>query len=142
MEMLKAYVPMIYTDGSCLKNPGGPGGWAFCILENSTEKYSSGADASTTNNRMELQAVIEALKFAKSSEYMIYTDSQLVMNCATGKWNRKANLDLWEQYDRLKTRYKLHWTWVKSHNGDKYNSMVDELARKEAKSIKNKNLFQ
>lgn len=130
------YLPRIYTDGSCLINPGGAGGWAFTLLENNEQWSLCGSEPSTTNNRMELQAVIEALDFAQNNEYILYTDSKLTMNCATGLWKRKANIDLWKEFDRALFGRIIHWEWVKAHNGDKYNELVDDLAREEAKSVK------
>jgi len=126
----------IYTDGSCLKNPGGASGWAFVILENDDETYVSGGDPSSTNNRMEMMAVIKALIYAPNNEYTIYTDSKLVMNCAQGIWGRKANLDLWSKYDNVSKDFTLKWVWVKAHKGDKYNEIVDDMARSEAIKIK------
>jgi ribonuclease HI len=126
----------IYTDGSCLKNPGGASGWAFVILENDEETYLSGGEASSTNNRMEMMAVIKALSFAPGKEYTIFTDSKLVMNCAQGIWKRKANLDLWSEYDSVSSKFSLKWVWVKAHKGNKYNEIVDDMARSEAKKIK------
>jgi ribonuclease HI len=126
----------IYTDGSCLKNPGGAGGWCFCLIENEKEYIVCGSDPETTNNRMELTAVIEALEVIKNNvEYIIYTDSQLVLNCATGKWKRNANIDLWNKYDNVSKNKKLIWKWVKAHNGNKYNELVDKIAYNEAKSV-------
>ena len=132
----------IYTDGSCLKNPGGKGGWAFVLLENDEEIYVSGGESSTTNNRMELVAVIEALKFVKNNNYNIFSDSKLTINCAQNIWKRKANLDLWQEYDSVSKNKKIIWYWVRSHNGNKYNELVDKLAKEEAKKNKifNKNL--
>ena len=137
----------IYTDGSCLKNPGGPGGWAICIIENNGVEYCfSDGEQVTTNNRMELKAVIEALSCIKTnSECNLYTDSQLVINCATGKWNRKANLDLWKEFDQHSKNKKINFNWVKGHSGNKYNEMVDKLALKEARiqeANKNKNFIK
>jgi ribonuclease HI len=127
----------IYTDGSCVKNPNGPGGWAFCIIDDNIDFIMSDGDSCTTNNRMELTAIIEALSSIKSgSECTIYTDSQLCINCAIGKWKRKANLDLWEKYDILSQNKIIHFEWVKGHSGNKYNELVDNLALKEAKNIK------
>lgn len=132
----------VYTDGSCLKNSGsGAGGWAFIMIiddvSNQLEYHVSGNNPNTTNNRMELQAVIEALSFeeANSISYKIYTDSKLVLHCAKGDWKRKANLDLWEIYDIVSKGKEIEWIWVKAHNGNRYNEMVDELARDSAKSI-------
>ena len=124
----------IYTDGSCLKNPG-PGGWAFALIENNEIWYVSGGEKSTTNNRMEIKAVIEALKFSQNTNYIIYTDSQLVLNCAQKIWKRKSNIDLWNEYDAISIGKNLQWEWVRAHNGDKYNEIVDKMARKEATLI-------
>jgi len=129
-------LPEIYTDGSCLKNPGGSGGWAFTLLENGEQWSMVGNENSTTNNRMELKAIIEALNFVQGPEYIIYTDSELTMKCAVGIYSRKANKDLWEEYNSALDGRKLHWVWVKAHNGNLYNDYVDMLARLEAKSIK------
>lgn len=127
---------IIYTDGSCLKNPNGPGGWAFCIVNNDdTYSCMSGSDANTTNNRMELTAIIEALNMIQEKECIIYTDSLLTLNCAQNIWKRKANLDLWIKYDKLSKNRKINYQWVKAHNGNKYNEIVDSLAYKAAKNI-------
>jgi len=134
-------LPKIYTDGSCLENPGGASGWCFCLLEDEKEWIVSGGESSSTNNRMELTAVTEALDFAQGNEYEIYTDSMLTLKCAKGEWKRKANLDLWTIFDKNSKNKKLHWFWVKSHNGDIFNEIVDKIAKKEANKIqKNKNL--
>ena len=126
----------VYTDGSCL--PNGVGGWGFIILPspitNYTEYQVCGAHDDTTNNRMELQAVIEALSFEipnltqKPFSFKIYTDSKLTMNCAKGDWKRKANLDLWTIYDSVSKGKRIEWEWVKAHNNDHYNEQVDKLA--------------
>lgn len=125
----------IYTDGSCIDNRYG--GWGVVIVnEDNIWCISDGCD-NTTNNRMELTAVIEALTFMnEENNYEIYTDSQLTLNCATGKWKRKANLDLWKQFDDEYENRKVKWNWVKAHNGDKYNEMVDKLAYSEANKNK------
>ena len=127
----------IYTDGSCLKNPLGPGGWAFCIIYlDGFILCDSGSEENTTNNRMELKAVIEAIKNIDCiNEYKIYSDSQLTINCATNKWKRKANLDLWKEYDKFINNKKVLFEWVKAHNGNKYNEIVDKMAYSEAKKI-------
>lgn len=122
----------IYTDGSCLRNPG-PGGWAFLVVQE--EKVGvefSGGEHQTTNNRMELQAVISALEFVKVDAVDIYTDSQLVLNCAQGTWKRKANLDMWAKFDAVLNGRQIRWHWVRGHNGDVYNERVDRLARTKA----------
>ena len=129
-------IPIIFTDGSCLKNPKGPGGWAFTLIENGEQWTLSGGDSSTTNNRMELMAVIEALDFAQGNEYVIHTDSELTMKCATGVYKRKANKDLWNEYDRALRFRKINWVWVKAHNGNPLKEYVDRLARKEAELLK------
>ena len=135
-------IPDIYTDGSCLANPGGASGWAFGIIENNEEWFMSGGEKSSTNNRMELLAVIEALDFVQGNEYNIYTDSNLTLKCAKKEWKRKSNLDLWTMFDKVSSGKKLHWFWVKAHNGNKYNEIVDQMAKNEAKIIKNKNLVE
>lgn len=129
-------IPIIFTDGSCLKNPKGPGGWAFTLIENGEQWTLSGGESSTTNNRMELMAVIEALDFAQGNEYIIHTDSELTMKCATGVYKRKANKDLWDEYDRALGSKKINWVWIKAHNGNRLNEYVDRLARKEAEMLK------
>jgi ribonuclease HI len=126
---------IIYTDGSCLGNPG-PSGWCFCLFENNKQWVVSGSEISSTNNRMELTAIIEALKFTENTNCVIYTDSQLCLNCATNKWRRKSNLDLWDLYNNASENKKIKWVWVKAHNGNKYNELVDKIARKEATSVK------
>lgn len=126
----------IYTDGSCIGNPG-PGGWAFYVIDEKDGDYCmSGKENHSTNNRMELKAVIEALETLSSGSYTIYSDSQLVINCAQGKWKRKKNLDLWSEYEKVKNGKHLNWIWVKGHNGDKYNEIVDSMAQYEARSLK------
>ena len=127
----------IYTDGSCISNPNGPGGWAIAIIEDDGyEYYFSDKNSCTTNNRMELTAVIEAVSSIKEKqECIIYSDSQLIINCATGKWKRKANLELWKEYDTFSKNKTINFEWVKAHNGNKYNEIVDKLAYTEAKSV-------
>ena len=126
----------IYTDGSCLKNPDGPGGYAFIIIDDDIELHHSEGCKSTTNNREEMKAVIEALKCIKiNSECKIYTDSKLVINCASGLWKRKANLDLWSEYDIVSKNKKISFIHVKGHSGDKYNEIVDKLAQQEARKL-------
>lgn len=138
--MSSPQIPKIYTDGSCLKNPGGASGWSFCLPGDDKTWLVSGGVPSSTNNRMELLAVIEALKSVSDAEYAIYTDSLLTLKCAQGLWKRKANLDLWSDYDKASRGKKLHWYWVKGHNGDEFNELVDHAARTEAKLQKNKNI--
>jgi ribonuclease HI len=132
----------IYTDGSCL--PNGVGGWGFIIvpstITNNTEYQVCGSHDNTTNNRMELQAVIEALSFdipQKADFYKFYTDSKLTMNCAKGEWKRNANLDLWTIYDSVSKGKRIEWEWVKAHNNNYYNEQVDKLANGIANELAN-----
>lgn len=119
----------VYTDGSCKPNPGA-GGWGFISLTSTGDWYMSGGDSYTTNNRMELLAIIEAIRFhAKSSHIKIYTDSKYCEKCARGEWQRKKNKDLWAEYDEASRRMKITLIKVKAHNGDKYNELVDKLAK-------------
>ena len=84
---------------------------------------------------MELKAVIEALECIKiNQKCLIYSDSKLTINCAIGKWKRNANLDLWLKYDNISKNKNIKFEWVKAHNGDKYNEIVDKLAYNEAKN--------
>ena len=126
---------VIYTDGSCLKNPG-PGGWCFCVLYDERDWVVSGGEQETTNNRMELMAVIEALEFVQE-DCVINTDSQWVMKCGQSQWKRNKNIDLWDKFDEVSKDIRIEWNWVKAHNGNKYNEIVDKVAREEAKIMKN-----
>ena len=131
----------IYTDGSCLSNPGN-GGWAAIININGVIQKISGKEKNTTNNRMELMAPINALKNINSRDPIeIFTDSKYVKNGITDwikKWkvnnwkssNKKPikNKDLWVKLDNSCLKHKVTWKWVKAHAGDKYNNLADELA--------------
>ena len=120
----------IYTDGSCVGNPG-KGGWGFIVVSDTEETHVYGGEKQTTNNKMELTAVIEALKmYSQNINFHIFSDSLYVINCAKGKWKRKANLDFWSEYDKVSRGKNIIFEWVKGHNGDKYNEMVDKLAKK------------
>jgi len=129
----------IYTDGSSLGNPG-PSGWGALILEEDEYEISeiilSGSEKKSTNNRMELNAVIESIKFVTEKEIKIYSDSKYVINCAKGLWKIKKNLDLWEIYKKVSKDKNIEYVWVKGHNGNKYNEIVDKIAREEANKIK------
>jgi ribonuclease HI len=131
----------IYTDGACRGNPG-PGGWGALLSIGEHEKELSGADPQTTNNRMELTAVIRALEALKRpTEARIYTDSEYVRRGIT-EWvkNWKArgwktadrkpvkNQDLWERLDLLAAGHKIEWRWVRGHSGVPGNERVDRLA--------------
>ena len=135
----------IYTDGSCLKNPG-DGGWAAIICKNGKNKEISGSEKDTTNNRMELLAPINALKEMKSNEQIeIYTDSQYVKlgitewinkwvlnNWKTSKKEDVKNKDLWIELYNLNKNLDVKWNWVKAHAGNTMNEKVDLLAKKAA----------
>ena len=138
----------IYSDGACLGNPG-PGGWGAILMAKDKKKEISGSESDTTNNRMELTGVIEALKtLKKPAQVKLYTDSKYVIDGIT-KWifswkktqwrnsNRKLvkNADLWQNLDHEVQKHKIKWIWVKGHNGNFYNELVDNLARKQAESI-------
>jgi len=132
----------IYTDGACSGNPG-PGGWGAVLIYKEHSKKISGFEKETTNNRMELKAVIESLKaLKKSSEVIIYTDSKYVQNGINewihswkiNGWKNSAkkpvkNIDLWQELDEQVAKHNLQWVWVKGHSGNKFNEMADELAR-------------
>lgn len=126
----------IYTDGSCLGNPG-PGGWAALIRTPEKESRIQGGAPYTTNNRMELQAVIEALKALSKKEQElpihVYSDSAWVVNTMTKNWKRKKNLDLWEELLPLLMGNRVEWHWVKGHAGHTENEDCDARALKEAK---------
>ena len=135
----------IYTDGSCLNNPGN-GGWAAIINDNEIIKKISGSVKDTTNNKMELMAPIMALQeIDKNNEIEIYTDSQYVRlgitewihkwiknNWQTSKKEPVKNKELWMQLYELTKSYKIKWIWVKAHAGNALNEEVDILAKKAA----------
>ena len=137
----------IYTDGSCLTNPGN-GGWAAIINENNKKQIISGNEKNTTNNRMELLAPINALRKIKpGSKIKIYTDSQYVKNGITewiNKWlsndwktSKKEdvkNKDLWIELYNLTRFLDIQWIWVKAHDGNPLNEEVDLLAKRAANS--------
>ena len=137
----------IYTDGSCLENPGS-GGWAAIINDDGNIKKISGSEKSTTNNRMELMATIRALSDIKSKdEIELYTDSQYVKlgitewintwiknSWKTSKKEDVKNKDLWLKLYNLDQSLDIKWNWVKAHAGDPLNEEVDLLAKKAANS--------
>ena len=137
----------VYTDGSCLGNPG-VGGWAFLVIKENKLTSKSGLDKNTTNNRMELCAAIEALDFLKDEKILkIHTDSSYLKNGMSSwissweknNWltsNKKPvkNKDLWIKLAELTKNKNITWEWVKAHDENKFNNMVDELARKEAEN--------
>ena len=132
----------IYTDGSCIGNPG-QGGWAAIILDEGKKTEIKGSKKDTTNNQMELLAPIEALKkIPKGSKVKIFTDSKYVKSGIT-EWihnwkkngwktaNKKevSNKELWTELDQLNSEFEINWNWVKAHSTDKLNNEVDLLAR-------------
>lgn len=120
---------VIYTDGACSGNPG-PGGWGAVLIWNGVVRALSGGEPHTTNQRMELTAVIKALEALKRPcEVIVRTDSQYLVNTMTQGWKRRANLDLWGRLDELCRVHKISWEWVRGHAGDPYNELADRLAR-------------
>lgn len=132
----------IYTDGACRGNPG-RGGWGAILVYNGREKELSGGEKLTTNNRMELSAVISALSALKEScQVTLTTDSQYVVNAIEkgwldswkkNKWRKSdksavLNVDLWEKLDELLEKHEVTFVWVRGHNGHPYNERCDALA--------------
>ena len=127
---------VIHTDGACKGNPG-PGGWGAVIEQNGGQVKLSGSETQTTNNRMEMTAVIKGLEAVDASaNVLISSDSTYVINTMTKGWKRKANQDLWDQLDRLVGSRNVSWRWVRGHNGDRGNELADALATKEAGTAK------
>ncbi len=137
----------IYTDGSCLGNPG-PGGYGVILSYGDKQKQLSKGYRSTTNNRMELLATIVGLNsLTRKCDVDIYTDSQYVKNGITTwihSWKKKhwktsankavKNVDLWKELDTASGKHKVNWHWVKAHAGNELNEAVDALAREAAGS--------
>ena len=135
----------VYTDGSCLENPGN-GGWAAIIIDDKKKTEIKGSKKNTTNNQMELLAPIEALKkIPKGSKVQIFTDSKYVKSGITEwihNWKKNGwktankqkvkNKKLWTELDLLTNQFDIKWTWVKAHSTDKLNNEVDLLAREAA----------
>ena len=135
----------IYTDGSCLGNPGN-GGWAAIIIDDKKKIYIKGSKKDTTNNQMELLAPIKALKkIPKGSNVQIFTDSKYVKSGITEwihNWKKNGwktankqpvkNKDLWTELDLLTNEFKIKWIWVKGHSTDSLNNEVDLIAREAA----------
>lgn len=142
-EPVSAMTIEIFTDGACRGNPG-PGGWGVLLRSGKHEKELWGGESPTTNNRMEMTAVIEALKALKRpSTVVLTTDSQYVRKGITEwikGWKRKnwqtaakkpvKNVDLWKEIDRLAAVHTIEWRWVKGHSGHSENERVDELANR------------
>ena len=139
----------IFTDGACRGNPG-PGGWGVLLRFNGVEKILSGAELQTTNNRMEMTAVIEALKaLTRPCEVSITTDSKYVKDGITQwikQWklrnwqtaNKKPvkNKELWQTLDELVEKHTVTWHWVKGHSGHPENEKVDQLANEAIDKLK------
>ena len=135
----------IYTDGSCLENPGN-GGWAAIIIDDGKKTQVKGSKKNTTNNQMELLAPIEALKkIPKGSEVEIFTDSKYVKSGITEwihNWKKNGwktankqkvkNKDLWVELDLLSSQFDIKWSWIKAHSTDKLNNEVDLIAKEAA----------
>ena len=135
----------IYADGACKGNPG-PGGWGAILMEGGNEKELFGGESRTTNNRMELTAVIRALEALEhSSTVEVYTDSQYVQKGISEwlpAWKRRGwrtadkkpvkNVDLWQELERVAGKHRVTWHWVKGHAGHPENERADELANRGA----------
>jgi ribonuclease HI len=138
----------IYTDGACKGNPG-RGGWGALLRSGEHERELYGGEPSTTNNRMELTAVIRALEALKRpAEVEVYTDSEYVMKGITewlAAWKRRGwktadrkpvkNADLWRELDGLARQHEIRWHWVRGHAGHPENERADALANRGAASI-------
>lgn len=134
---------VVYTDGACKGNPG-PGGWGALLIAGGREKELCGGESATTNNRMELTAVIRALEALNAPcEVDLHTDSQYVKNGIETwihGWKRNGwktadrkpvkNDDLWRELDRLASRHRVRWHWVKGHAGSIGNQRADALANR------------
>jgi ribonuclease HI len=139
----------IYTDGACKGNPG-PGGWGVWLRSGVHEKELWGGEAHTTNNRMELTAVIEALAALKArSRIVLHLDSEYVRNGITTwihNWKRRGwrtaddkpvkNADLWRRLDELVQAHEIDWRWVRGHAGDPGNERADALANRGVASLR------
>lgn len=139
---------VIYTDGACRGNPG-PGGWGALLRAGSHERELSGGEKLTTNNRMELTAVIKALEvLTRPCGVTLYTDSEYVRNGITTwihNWKRRGwrtadgkpvkNVDLWRRLDELAAGHQVQWRWVKGHSGDPDNERADALANRGVDSV-------
>ncbi len=135
---------VVYTDGACSGNPG-PGGWAWAVAPDG-ERFGAGGEARTTNQRMEVQAVLEALRTLDGDVHVV-SDSTYVVNCFRDRWYVKwqqngwrnsknepvANTDLWRPLIELVTARRPTFGWVKGHSGDPMNDLVDRLAVEAAK---------
>ena len=140
---------VIYTDGACKGNPG-PGGWGAWLRAGEHERELFGGESLTTNNRMELTAVIEALAtLERRSEVVVYTDSEYVKNGITTwihGWKARGwrtadkkpvkNIELWLRLDALRESHSVQWRWVRGHAGDPGNERADQLANRGVESLR------
>lgn len=133
-ELIDDETIVIFTDGSCKPNPG-RGGWAYIGITPGNpvfEIQDSGYHPHTTNNCMELTAIIEALKtFSYAKNILIRSDSQYAIKCAKKEWKRTKNIELWKEYDTLVMNKTILFSWVKGHSDNPYNTLVDKLANEE-----------
>ena len=140
---------VVYTDGACKGNPG-PGGWGALLRWKGHEKELFGGELNTTNNRMELTAVIQALSALKSRcEVAVYTDSEYVKNGITTwihGWKQRGwrtadkkpvkNVELWQRLETLASQHDVQWHWVRGHDGDPGNERADALANRGVDSLR------
>ena len=123
----------IYTDGSCIGNPG-PGGWAAIIVQDGAMRELHGRDKRTTNNKMEVLAAIEGIKATPSgADVCVHSDSTYLVNTMTRNWKRNKNRDLWNRLDTEVAKRNVSWNWVRGHSGHPLNEMADRIANAEAR---------
>lgn len=139
------HIVTIYTDGSCIGNPG-PGGWAAILMSKGRKKEICGGNVYTTNNQMELEAVVSALScLLKPCKVTIYTDSQYVCNSVNLGWldnwkhngwrnssGKLKNLELWIKLDKFRNIHDINFIWVKGHSDNPFNNRCDQIAKAEA----------
>jgi ribonuclease HI len=125
---------LLYTDGACIRNPG-PGGYAAILIARDDtgtvlkEKVVTGGAKNTTNNRMEMMAIIRGLEaLERPTTLTVYTDSAIIADKINNNWKKKTNLDLWARLDRLRQIHSVKFVWIKGHAGDEYNERCDQLA--------------
>ena len=137
----------VYTDGACSGNPG-PGGWGSILIYRGVEKEMSGGERDTTNNRMELTAVIRALGVLKEPcDVTVYTDSQYISRAITECWLKKwkaadftkkgglKNADLWRELDGLLIKHRVRFVWVRGHADNAFNNRCDKMAVREREKL-------
>lgn len=129
----------IYTDGSCIGNPG-PGGYCAIILDDGMPVGRiTGKELDTTNNRMEMMAILQGLRWLNKNSVhdrvKIYSDSNLIVSTVNKGWKKKANTDLWEKIDQELLTLNINFIWVKAHANNKWNNECDKYAQQEARSL-------